>query len=77
MVPSQASRGYRQDQAIEIDALDQIAGFGGICRGGDAKPARSEIALQKRAQPLIVIDDQEMGVIACVHGQESQDATRA
>ena len=56
-----------EDQAVEVDALDQGARLGGVGRSRDEEPLLGEEAVQEASEPRIVVDDQEMSAIGCVH----------
>ena len=64
-----------QDQTVEVDTLDQRARLGGIRCGCHTKSLLGQEAVQEASEPRIVVDDQEMGAIGCVHRSRIEQTT--
>ena len=65
--PAFARHHHVEHEAIEVDALDQLAGFGGVRRGGDPEAVGAEESLEQAAQPRVVVDHQKMRIVGGVH----------
>ena len=52
-----------EDQQVEGHALHQRARLGGVRRGADPIAIGGQIALQQRAQPLVIVDDEQVRIV--------------
>ena len=58
-----AGHHHVEDEQIEGHAFHQRARVGRVRRRADAKAVGRKIAMQQRAQPFVVVDDQKVGVL--------------
>ena len=62
--PVHARHHHIENQEIEGERVEGRQGLGGIRRRGDAEAAFLEVALEKGPDPVVIVDDENMGITA-------------